>query len=73
MKKLLLAAVLLLILTTAPAQNTSTWLAKTLGSADTVWLISHRDLPRSGSNPFLINGRLNPAIVLRQKKLTVSI
>lgn len=73
MKKCNLVVILTLLFMPAFTQNTRVWLAKTLGSADTVWLISHRDLPKNQTEPLLANGRLNPLIIIRQMTLTRSL
>ena len=56
MKRLVLGIVQIFALTSAFAQPARFWLATTIGRADTVWLISHDDLPathkdRAGHTP----------------------
>jgi hypothetical protein len=99
MKKLAFEIILMLALTPVFGQPARFWLATTIAKADTVWLISHGDLPKHPPDPagnaaggkndvqpvtagyldsmknlpvenqLLLNGRLNPAILRKQKIL----
>lgn len=72
MKKLIFVVTFWLAARPAHSQNPRSWLAATLGAADTVWLIGHSDLRKLQDTDFLLrDGRLNSAILRQQKMLDV--
>jgi len=72
MSKLIFVVNFWLAATPARCQNPRSWLATALRAADTVWLVSHSNLPKLQGTDFLLrNGRLNSAILRQQKMLDV--
>src|SRR5580700_8150292 len=70
MKKFILFFTLLSTFNISFAQDTPQWLNRVFQSADTLWLISHRDIPKSQNDQLLLNGRINPVIIGKQKTLS---